>query len=82
MALAKLLHVSRDGCLNAYVEDWVRVFYRTVWIRRDRASIWFMFGGEPYVPTHAQITELLGAKLGETFIHSVVYGTLILPAEL
>jgi len=33
---------------NAYVEDWVRVFYNTVCFGQDRQMIWFMFGGEPY----------------------------------
>ena len=43
------------------------MFYNTVY------SIWFMFAGEPYILTRAQIAEYLGVDLGETSIHSVVY---------
>jgi len=72
--LGELVQFDPDRRLNAYVEDWVRVFYNTVWINRDRTSIWFMFAGEPYLLTRAQIAEHLGVDLGETSIHSIVYG--------
>jgi hypothetical protein len=39
--LPRLLEVGQ----NRYIEDWVRVFYITVWVGQERSMIWFMFGG-------------------------------------
>jgi hypothetical protein len=45
---------------NRYIEDWVRVFYITVWVGQERSVIWFMFGGQPYRLMRAQLAEILG----------------------
>jgi hypothetical protein len=36
--LPRLLEVG----WNRYVEDWVRVFFNTVWVGQERYVIWFM----------------------------------------
>ena len=33
---------------HVYVEEWVRVFYATLYIGEDREFIQFMFQGQPY----------------------------------
>ena len=58
---------------SVYVEDWVRVFYSTVWFGQDRQMIWFMFGGEPYFLSRAKLAELLGVDLADTSIHNVIW---------
>jgi hypothetical protein len=59
---------------NRYVEDWVRVFYITVWVGQERSMIWFMFGGQPYRLTKAQLEEILGVDLVDVSLHAAVYG--------
>jgi hypothetical protein len=59
---------------NRYVEDWVRVFYITVWVGQERSMIWFMFGGQPYRLTKAQLAEILGVDLVDVSLHAAVYG--------
>jgi hypothetical protein len=59
---------------NRYVEDWVRVFYSTVRVGQERSVIWFMFGGQPYRLTRAQLVEILGVDLVDVSLHAAVYG--------
>jgi len=54
---------------NPYVEDWVRVFYNTVWVSPDRSM------GEPYHLTRSQLAEILGVDLADTSIHTDTYGS-------
>lgn len=57
--LPELLEIEQ----NRYIEDWVRVFYSTVWIVEGRMSIHFMFEGQPFhLSRHA-----LGGILGWTW---------------
>jgi hypothetical protein len=41
--------------------------------------IWFMFGGQPYHLTRAQLAEILGVDLVDLSLHTVVYGDADLP---
>jgi hypothetical protein len=59
---------------NRYVEDWVRVFYSTIWVGQERSVIWFMFGGQPYHLMRAQLAEILGVDLVDLSLHAAVYG--------
>jgi hypothetical protein len=59
---------------NRYIEDWVRVFYNTVWVGQERSIIWFMFGGQPYHLTRALLAEVLGVDLVDVSLHAAVYG--------
>jgi hypothetical protein len=36
--------------------------------------IWFMFGGQPYHLTRAQLAEVLGVDLVDVSLHAAVYG--------
>jgi hypothetical protein len=36
--------------------------------------IWFMFGGQPYRLTRAQLAEVLGVDLVNISLHAAVYG--------
>jgi hypothetical protein len=36
--------------------------------------IWFMFGGQPYRLTRAQLAEILGVDLVDVSLHAAVYG--------
>ena len=61
---------------HRYVEEWVRVFYATLYIEHDRERIRFMFQGRIYRFTRARVAELLELQLHDTHLHSVVYGQL------
>ena len=61
---------------HRYVEEWVRVFYATLYIEHDRERIQFMFQGWIYRFTRAKVAELLELQLHDTRLHSVVYGQL------
>jgi hypothetical protein len=50
------------------------VFYITVWVGREHYMIWFMFGGQPYRLTRAQLVEILGVDLVDVSLHAAVYG--------
>jgi hypothetical protein len=50
------------------------VFYNIVWVGQERFIIWFMFGGQPYRLTRAQLAEILGVDLVDMSLHAVVYG--------
>jgi hypothetical protein len=55
------------------------VFYIIVWVGQERSVIWFMFGGQPYHLTRAQLAEILGVDLVDLSLHTVVYGDADLP---
>jgi hypothetical protein len=59
---------------NRYVDDWVRVFYNTVWVGQERSVIWFMFGGQPCRLTRAQLAEIIRVDLVDVSLHAAVYG--------
>jgi hypothetical protein len=59
---------------NRYVENWVRVFYNTVWVDQERSMIWFMFGGQPYRLMRTQLAEILGVDMVDVSLHATVYG--------
>jgi hypothetical protein len=58
-----------------YVEEWVRVFYASVWIDPDHQWMRFHFERED-VTIHAnQICQLFGFNESSTRLHSLCYGT-------
>ena len=46
--------------VDRYVEEWVRVFYATVWISLERDFIQFIFQGEQHRLYRNNIIESLG----------------------
>ena len=46
-----------------FVEDWVRVFYATLYVKPQREGIRFMFQGRPYSFCRATLATLLGLTL-------------------
>jgi hypothetical protein len=58
-----------------YVEEWVRVFYATVWIDPDHHWMRFRFEREDVTITASQIPELFGFHESSTRLHSLCYGT-------
>lgn len=62
------LDVLLSEC-RLYVEDWVRVFYATLYIAPGREWIQFMYDGVSYRVTRERIAELLGIELRGTSVH-------------
>jgi hypothetical protein len=58
-----------------YVEDWVRVFYATVWIDPDHHWMRFCFEREDVTIHASQIRQLFGFPESSTRLHSLCYGT-------
>jgi hypothetical protein len=58
-----------------YVEEWVRVFYTTVWIDPDHHWMRFRFEREDVTITASQIRQLFGFHESSTRLHSLCYGT-------
>jgi hypothetical protein len=58
-----------------YVEEWVRVFYATVWIDPDHHWMRFRFEREDVTITASQIRQLFGFHESSTRLHSLCYGT-------
>jgi hypothetical protein len=58
-----------------YVEEWVRVFYMTVWIDLDHHWMRFRFEREDVTITGSQIRQLFGFHESSTRLHSLCYGT-------
>jgi hypothetical protein len=58
-----------------YVEEWVRVFYATVWIDPDHHWMRFHFEREDVTITATQIRQLFGFPESTTRLHSLCYGT-------
>jgi hypothetical protein len=58
-----------------YVEEWVRVFYASVWIDPDHQWIRFRFEREDVTIHASQIRQLFGFNESSTRPHSLCYGT-------
>jgi hypothetical protein len=58
-----------------YVEEWVRVFYATVWIDPDHHWMRFHFERDDVTITASQIRKLFGFHESSTRLHSLCYGT-------
>jgi hypothetical protein len=58
-----------------YVEEWVRVFYATVWIDPDHHWMRFRFKREDVTITASQIRQLFGFPELSTRLHSLCYDT-------
>jgi hypothetical protein len=58
-----------------YVEEWVRVFYASVWIDPDHHWMRFRFEREDVTITASQIRQLFGFPESMTRLHSLCYGT-------
>ena len=59
---------------SAFVEDWVRVFFATLYVSEGRRSIDFMFMGQHHHLTRQTLGQLLGVDLHDTCLHEIVYG--------
>jgi len=60
--------------IHGYVEDWVRVFYATLYVGPEREYIQFMFQGLPVRLYRQNVAILLGLELSERRLHTDVYG--------
>jgi hypothetical protein len=58
-----------------YVEEWVRVFYATVWIDPDHHWMRFRFEREDVTIHASQIRQLFGFNESSTRLHSLCCGT-------
>jgi hypothetical protein len=58
-----------------YVEEWVRVFYASVWIDPDHQWMRFRFEREDVTIHASQIRQLFGFPESSTRLHSLCYGT-------
>jgi hypothetical protein len=58
-----------------YVEEWVKVFYATVWIDPDHQWLRFRFKCKDVTLHAAQIKELFEFPESSTRLHSLCYGT-------
>jgi hypothetical protein len=58
-----------------YVEEWVRVFYATVWIDPDHHWMSFRFEQEDVTITASQIRQLFEFRESSTQLHSLCYGS-------
>jgi hypothetical protein len=58
-----------------YVEEWVRVFYATVWIDPDHQWMRFCFEKEDVTLHASQIYQLFGFPESSIRLHSMCYGT-------
>jgi hypothetical protein len=60
---------------DRYVEEWVRVFYASVWIDPDHQWMWFRFERDDVNIHASQICQLFGFPKSSTRLHSLCYGT-------
>jgi hypothetical protein len=58
-----------------YVEEWVRVFYASIWIDPDHQWMRFRFEREDVTLHASQIRQLFGFNESSTRLHSLCYGT-------
>jgi hypothetical protein len=68
--LLSLLTMS-DRC----IEEWVKVFYATVWIDTDHQWMRFSFERDDVTLLASQIRQLFGFPESSTWLHSLCYGT-------
>lgn len=64
--------ITRSGL---YVNQWIRVFFATIWIDRNHEWFQFRFEGLDYRLYVRDIIELFGFLESYTRIHSLCYGT-------
>lgn len=67
--LKKLLSVA-----GSYVDEWVRVFFATVWVDPNHEWMQFMLDGQHYRISAQEIRELFGFPESKTRIHCMCYG--------
>jgi hypothetical protein len=60
---------------DRYVEEWVRVFYATIWIDPDHHWMRFRFEREDVTIHASQIRHVFGFHESSTRLHSMWYGT-------
>jgi hypothetical protein len=60
---------------SRYVEEWVQVFYASVWIDPDHQWMRFCFEREDVTILASQIRQLFGFPESSTRLHSLCYGT-------
>jgi hypothetical protein len=60
---------------DQYVEEWVRVFYASVWIDLDHQWMRFCFEREDVTILASQIRQLFGFNESSTHLHSLCYGS-------
>jgi hypothetical protein len=58
-----------------YIEEWVRVFYATVWIDPDHQWMRFCFEREDVTLHASLIRKLFGFPESTTRLHTLCYGT-------
>jgi hypothetical protein len=58
-----------------YVEEWIRVFYASVWIDPDHQWMRFRFEREDITIHASQIRQMFGFTESSTRLHSLCYGT-------
>jgi hypothetical protein len=58
-----------------YVEEWVRVFYASVWIDPNHQWMRFRFEREDVTIHASQIRQLFGFTESSTHLHNLCYGT-------
>jgi hypothetical protein len=58
-----------------YVEEWVRLFYASVWIDPDHQWMRFRFEREDVTLHASQIRQLFGITESSTRLHILLYGT-------
>ena len=58
---------------HCFVPEWVKIFFASLWIPRDREFIEFMFDGDRHQLTRHQIAEALGVPLVEWKVHKLCY---------
>jgi hypothetical protein len=58
-----------------YVEEWVRVFYASVWIDANHKWMRFRFEREDVTIHASQIHQLFGFNESSTHLHNLCYGT-------
>jgi hypothetical protein len=58
-----------------YVEEWVRVFYATIWIDPDHQWMRFQFEREDVTLHAAKIRELFGFPKSSTRLYRMCYGS-------
>ena len=60
---------------DIYVEEWVRVFYASIWIDPDHQWMRFRFEREDVTIHASQICQLSGFNESSTRLHSLCYDT-------
>jgi hypothetical protein len=59
---------------HEYMQDWVKIFFATLWIPRGRQYIEFMFRGDRHRLYKEEIAEALGVDLVPTTqVHELCY---------